>query len=83
MLPTLNYAGDVLLVERVSPRIGRVGPGDLVLVRSPVDPNRSLTKRIVGMEGQTVTYFDPRHGDRTRVAVVCVFDNLCTLLLFR
>ena len=47
-----------------------MGPGDLVLVRSLVDPNRSLTKRIMGMESQTITYFDPRHGDRTHVAMV-------------
>ena len=38
MLPTLNLTGDVVLAEHVSHRIGKVGRGDLVLVRSPVDP---------------------------------------------
>ncbi|KAL3635564.1 hypothetical protein CASFOL_020111 [Castilleja foliolosa] len=31
MLPTLNFSGDVLLVEKLSHRLGRVGPGDVVL----------------------------------------------------
>ncbi|GLT53326.1 hypothetical protein SLA2020_266060 [Shorea laevis] len=38
MLPTLNLTGDVLLAEHLSPRLGKVGSGDVVLVRSPVDP---------------------------------------------
>ncbi|KAK2422912.1 hypothetical protein P8452_52365 [Trifolium repens] len=70
MLPTLNIAGDVVLVEHLSPRIGKVGYGDLVLVRSPLNPNRNLTKRVVAMEGDTVTYFDPLNSDSSRNAVV-------------
>ncbi|XP_058775093.1 uncharacterized protein LOC131649348 [Vicia villosa] len=58
MLPTLNIIGDVVLVEHLSPRIGKVGHGDLVLVTSPLNPNRNLTKRVVAMEGDTVTFFD-------------------------
>ncbi|CAL0310711.1 unnamed protein product [Lupinus luteus] len=70
MLPTLNLAGDVILAEHLSPRIGKVGHGDLVVVRSPLNPNRNLTKRIVGMEGDTVTFFDPLRGDATQTVVV-------------
>ncbi|KAJ1382311.1 Peptidase S26A, signal peptidase I [Sesbania bispinosa] len=70
MLPTLNLAGDVVIAEHLSPRLGNLGHGDLVLVRSPLNPNRSLTKRIVAMEGDTVTYFDPLHADAAQVAVV-------------
>lgn len=70
MLPTLNIAGDVVLVEHVSPRIGKVGHGDLVLVKSPLNPNRNLTKRVVAMEGDTVTYFDPLNSEDSRIAVV-------------
>ncbi|GAU27384.1 hypothetical protein TSUD_55370 [Trifolium subterraneum] len=70
MLPTLNIAGDVVLVEHLSPRIGKVGYGDLVLVRSPLNPNRNLTKRVVAMEGDTVTYFDPLNSDSSRIAVI-------------
>jgi inner membrane protease subunit 1 len=71
MLPTLNLTGDVLLTEHLSPRLGKVGSGDVVLVRSPVDPRKTLTKRVVGMEGDRVTFFvDPLHTDRCQSAVV-------------
>ncbi|CAK8534855.1 unnamed protein product [Lathyrus sativus] len=70
MLPTLNIAGDVVLVEHLSPRIGKIGHGDLVLVRSPLNPNRNLTKRVVAMEGETVTFFDASGSDSSRTAVV-------------
>ncbi|XP_057451012.1 mitochondrial ATP-independent inner membrane protease subunit 1a isoform X2 [Lotus japonicus] len=70
MLPTLNLAGDVVLTERLSHRVGNLAHGDLVLVRSPVNPNRCLTKRIVAMEGDTVSYFDPLRADAAQVAVV-------------
>ena len=71
MLPTLNLTGDVLLAEHVSPRLGKVGPGDVVLLRSPVDPRRTLTKRVVGMEGDTVTFFvDPMRTDTCQTGVV-------------
>jgi hypothetical protein len=82
MLPTLNIAGDVVLVEHLSPRIGKVGYGDLVLVRSPLNPNRNLTKRVVAMEGDTVTYFDPLNSDSSRNAVVCVLNGLFFVFSF-
>ncbi|KAI5440444.1 hypothetical protein KIW84_010067 [Lathyrus oleraceus] len=75
MLPTLNIAGDVVLVEHISPRIGKIGHGDLVLVRSPLNPNRNLTKRVVAMEGDTVTFFDASHSDSSRTAVVCLLNE--------
>ncbi|XP_048130538.1 mitochondrial inner membrane protease subunit 1 isoform X3 [Rhodamnia argentea] len=71
MLPTLNLTGDVLLAERVSHRLGKVRPGDVVLVRSPVDPRKSLTKRVVAMGGDKVTFVvDPRNSDRVRTITV-------------
>lgn len=73
MLPTLNLAGDVVLTEHVSTRLGRLGPGDLVLLRSPLNPNRQLVKRIVALEGDTVTYFDPKLGDFPQTALVGLF----------
>lgn len=72
MLPTINIAGDVILAEFLSPRLGNLGHGDLVLVRSPLNLNRRLTKRIVAMEGDTVTYFNPLNADAAQTAVVCV-----------
>ncbi|KAM3684474.1 hypothetical protein ACB098_11G049000 [Castanea mollissima] len=68
MLPTLNLTGDVVIAEHVSHRIGKVGTGDVVLVRSPVDPRRILTKRVVGMEGDTVSFYvDPMYSQTTVV----------------
>lgn len=71
MFPTLNLAGDVLIAERVSHRLGKVGPGDVVLVKSPVDPRKTITKRIVGVEGDRVAFhMDLSKNDRCRTVVV-------------
>ncbi|KAG7595115.1 LexA/Signal peptidase-like superfamily [Arabidopsis thaliana x Arabidopsis arenosa] len=64
MLPTLNLTGDVILAEHLSHRFGKIGLGDVVLVRSPRDPNRMVTKRILGLEGDRLTFSaDPLVGD--------------------
>ncbi|GMI85374.1 hypothetical protein like AT1G53530 [Hibiscus trionum] len=71
MLPTLNITGDVVLVEHLSHRLGKLGSGDLVLVRSPLDPKKTLTKRIVAMEGDKVTFsLDPTRSHSSRSLVV-------------
>ncbi|XP_052177324.1 uncharacterized protein LOC127791466 [Diospyros lotus] len=71
MLPTLNLTGDVILVDRVSTRLGKVGLGDLVLVQSPLNPRMMVTKRIVGMEGDAVSFLvDPVNSDRFQTLVV-------------
>lgn len=73
MLPTLNLTGDLVLVERVSPRLGKVGRGDMVLLRSTEDPRKVVIKRIVGVEGDTVSYLvDPKNSDASRTCVVLV-----------
>lgn len=73
MLPTLNLTGDVVLAEHVSTRLGKVGPGDVVVVRSPENPNKYVTKRIVGMEGDRVTFsVDPISSDGSKTLVVCI-----------
>lgn len=71
MLPSLNFTGDVLLVDKLSPLLGKVGPGDIVMVRSPDNPMKTITKRIVGVEGDTVTFLvDPGDSDRSNSVVV-------------
>lgn len=71
MLPSLNFTGDVLLVDKLSPLLGKVGPGDIVMVRSPDNPMKTITKRIVGVEGDTVTFLvDPGRSDRSNSVVV-------------
>ncbi|XP_050235220.1 mitochondrial inner membrane protease subunit 1-like [Mercurialis annua] len=71
MLPTLNLTGDLILAEKISHRIGKVGPGDIVLVRSPVNPRRIVTKRVMGVGGDSITYVvDPRNSDRSNTVRV-------------
>ncbi|KAL6554348.1 hypothetical protein OROMI_020021 [Orobanche minor] len=71
MLPTLNFTGDVLLVEKLSHRLGKVSPGDVVLVRSPENPRKTITKRVVGVEGEKVTFLvDPSRSYRSHSIVV-------------
>uniref|UniRef100_A0A5B6ZYK7 Peptidase S26 domain-containing protein n=2 Tax=Davidia involucrata TaxID=16924 RepID=A0A5B6ZYK7_DAVIN len=71
MLPTFNLTGDLILAERISTRFGKVGPGDVVLLRSPENPRKIITKRVMGMEGDRITYIvDPKHTDRTETVIV-------------
>ncbi|GAB4846687.1 hypothetical protein Ancab_025693 [Ancistrocladus abbreviatus] len=71
MLPTLNMKGDVLLSERVSHRLGKVEVGDVILVKSPENPLKTLTKRVAGMEGDRITFLvDPRNTDISATVVV-------------
>ncbi|KAJ8441259.1 hypothetical protein Cgig2_000632 [Carnegiea gigantea] len=56
MLPTLNARGDVLLAERISHRVGKLKLGDIIFVRSPINPNRIVTKRVLGLEGDVVSF---------------------------
>ncbi|KAJ4703821.1 mitochondrial inner membrane protease subunit 1 [Melia azedarach] len=71
MLPTLSLTGNLVLAERISPLLKKVAPGDVVLVRSPVVPGRIVTKRVIGMEGDRVSYVvDPKNSDRFETVLV-------------
>ncbi|GLT50630.1 hypothetical protein SLA2020_241030 [Shorea laevis] len=71
MIPTINPSGELLLSERISPKMGKVHPGDIVIVRSPLVPKRLLTKRLIAMEGERVTYVvDPKNSDTCNTIVV-------------
>ncbi|CAO2149804.1 unnamed protein product [Urochloa humidicola] len=71
MLPAMNLAGDVVAVDKVSVRRGKVGPGDVVLMISPEDPRKAVAKRVVGMGGDSVTYLeDPGNSDTAKTVVV-------------
>jgi len=71
MLPTFNLTGDLFLVDRLSTMFGKVGRGDVVLVRSPENPRKLLAKRLLGMQGDSVTYVvDPKNTDRSETVVV-------------
>jgi len=73
MLPTFNLTGDWALAERFSHKLGKVGAGDIVILKSPVEPRKIMTKRVIGVEGDSVTYVvEPKNSDRTETIVVCV-----------
>lgn len=62
MLPTFNVRGDILLSEYVSPRLGRIRQGDVVVAVKPTDPHVSVVKRVKGISGDVITVTRKRTG---------------------
>lgn len=58
MEPTL-YSNNVLLTERISRRTNRLDRGDIVVAKSPDNPQQLICKRIVAMPGDKI-YIKPR-----------------------
>ncbi|KAF3793109.1 Mitochondrial inner membrane protease subunit 1 [Nymphaea thermarum] len=56
MLPTLSISGDILLVEHLSSRFGRIKVGDVVVATSPLNPQTRICKRVIGLEGDRISY---------------------------
>ncbi|CAI5514357.1 unnamed protein product [Closterium sp. Naga37s-1] len=59
MLPTLNAAGDVVLLEHITPALHALKPGDIVVAKSPSNPRMMVCKRVVAMEGHEVHAMPP------------------------
>ncbi|KAL0442549.1 UNVERIFIED_CONTAM: hypothetical protein Slati_1977600 [Sesamum latifolium] len=75
MLPTFNH-GTYVLSESITSRLGKVGSGDAVLIRSPEEPRKVVAKRVKGVEGDVVSYvLDPSKSEQKTVVVI-VFLNL-------
>ena len=55
MLPTFNASGDIVLLERFSPRMAKLSRGDVVVARSPTNAKQTVCKRIKAVEGDQVT----------------------------
>ncbi|CAM9526924.1 unnamed protein product, partial [Phaeothamnion confervicola] len=56
MLPTFNQTGDVVVLDRASPLLGRsLRHHDVVVAKSPTDPHQTVCKRIRAMAGDVVT----------------------------
>lgn len=71
MLPTIDVTPSLYLAERISPRFGKVAQGDIVILRSARNPRMCITKRLVGLEGDTITYVaDPNNDDKQETVVV-------------
>ncbi|CAK4910705.1 unnamed protein product [Aphanomyces euteiches] len=69
MQPTLNRdggsSGDVVLLDKFSVQVQhRLVRGDVVVLKSPTDPNECLTKRLIALEGDWV---EARSGRRVVV----------------
>lgn len=61
MIPTIRQgktyiAGDVLLVDKLTPRIWGYQINDIVLAKSPMKLNSLLCKRIMGVAGDIVVH---------------------------
>ncbi|KAK6917215.1 Peptidase S26 [Dillenia turbinata] len=71
MVPTIDLTGNLVFVERLSTRFGKLAPGDIVIVRDPQNPRQILTKRLTALEGDTVTYsVDPDHPEKSETVIV-------------
>ena len=46
MLPTIDLKTGVFLMEKISPRFGKVTCGDIVVLRNPQHPRHFMTKQL-------------------------------------
>lgn len=72
MLPTFNLSGDILLLEHLSSRFEKIKPGDVVMARSPANPRLVVCKRVLGLEGDSVTVLPTSSRGHIRQVVVRV-----------
>ncbi len=59
MEPTLNANSDLVLLDRVSPRLGRIATGDIVVADSPTRPGETVCKRVAAVAGASRAAFSP------------------------
>lgn len=60
MIPTFNSVGDIVLCDKLSPRLRRLKRGDVVVSKSPTNVGQTVCKRIIGMPGDEL---DGYHRD--------------------
>lgn len=53
MEPTL-FTNNILVTERISPRINKIQRGDIVIAKCPTDPQHQICKRVVGLPGDRI-----------------------------
>lgn len=82
MIPTFEITGGFVLAEKISTRFGKVGKGDIVLIRSPEDPRKIVTKRVVGMEGDSFAYSLDRGSDDVFETIVVSIMTIVNQVLF-
>lgn len=47
MLPTLNRDGDIVLLDKLTPRVRRLTRGEVVIAKSVSNPRHTVCKRII------------------------------------
>ncbi|KAL5150561.1 Protein POLLEN DEFECTIVE IN GUIDANCE 1 [Glycine soja] len=71
MIPTIDLKSGMFLMEKISPRFGKVARGDIVVLRNPQHPRHFMTKRVVGLEGDSLTRISsPDNSDKSKTIVV-------------
>ncbi|RHN40316.1 putative signal peptidase I [Medicago truncatula] len=76
MLPTMDSSRSFYLFETISPRFGKIARGDIVCLRSPTNPRESYVKRVIGLEGDSITYVADR-GNGYKHEAVLVWSISC------
>lgn len=56
MFPTIAEKGEVVLEDRLTPRLfpDHIKRGDLVILKSPIMPERIVCKRVLGLPGDII-----------------------------
>lgn len=81
MTPTLHPSGNFLLAERISTRSQKPIRGDIVVLRSPEIPTKTPIKRVIGIEGDCISFvIDPEKNDKSETIVVCCCYTLILLM---
>mmetsp|Transcript_16765 Transcript_16765/g.32644 ORF Transcript_16765/g.32644 Transcript_16765/m.32644 type:complete len:150 (+) Transcript_16765:424-873(+) len=70
MLPTFSSAGDIVLVDRISPQLLKINKGDIVIAQSPTNPRQTVCKRVKGMPGERVRVAKRYPYERDRVVKI-------------
>ncbi|XP_073226834.1 mitochondrial ATP-independent inner membrane protease subunit 1b-like isoform X2 [Cicer arietinum] len=73
MLPAIGLSPSLFLTERISTRFGKLAQGDIIVLRNPQNPRRTNSKRLVGLEGDTITYVSSSENSDMHETVVATF----------
>lgn len=54
MQPTFNSVGDIVLCDKLSPKLRWLNRGDVVVCKSPTSQGQTICKRIIGLPGDAL-----------------------------
>jgi len=70
MFPTYMGDDEKVLVEAITPMLGRITPGDVVICVRPVDAREHIIKRVMGIAGDEVLLYPDRDNSTVRKITV-------------